>query len=182
MKHVTFNSFGYIVTKAEYDAHEVIEDYPCRNEYTLTVKNHFNPDVTKETYSNNNYDVILLYTKGKVNCNILTKGRFEERGPGFCTLDDPYVPGIYLETMEEPVEVFSILPENNFHNSPVLPRVSTFRLMKDDTRDIPAGTKIFLASGKFTAGTSTVEGPTSVSFSTQRSILAQENSYGFIFE
>ena len=177
MKFTNYNFFGYTLSKFEHDRGEQSQGRKLSNDGTYVIYRQYSPDITKESYNPLVFNDIILVTDGHLVTTEVSTLTRHDRLPGFCTLDEGYVLGLCFDEYVEPTTMFSITPNTNLNNVPVMPNVSTLRWMNEDV--IQAPVKFFLAKGSFRKNGVVYSDVGSYSV-TSGSITAASDCLGFI--
>ena len=177
-----YRAFGYIVIKDIITQDEKLSDDELFRRGVFTVNTEFDPNLTVDEYKFGDYNHIWLYTSGQITHTNIYTGDASIRREGYNTLDTPEVLGIYKITCEEDAVAFCISPAGwNSQQVPMIPNVTIFKLLAGESSNIVSGTKLFLASGEFESNGIVANTIGQITFSSNKTINAITNCYGFIF-
>lgn len=92
-----------------------------------------------------------------------------------------YVPGSFKMNVQQDIEIFCFTPQVN--NGVIVAPFTVFNLEQGVTTTLNVGTKLFLCRGTLDIDGVAVNGPTQVNVkSSSKSVTAQTQCYGFLFE
>jgi hypothetical protein len=183
-KHTYCHAFGYVISKSHYEPTDEIVNSKCNffEDNTYYITGPFIRD--KLHYEDKDNCIIWLNVSGRMQVKNVVTGEIQDRFAGASNLITTEEVGTYIGGCIEPAIVFSIWPENNVNNSPVIPDLEYFKLEKGATYNAKIGTKLFLAEG-------TIQIDNNDPVSSTRQIRVQSGDkvftaisdcYGFIFK
>jgi hypothetical protein len=178
IKQTPCAAFGYVILKNEIDAGEILNDELFKNGKYQISDSRPN-DLGK--YGDVGSGYTWLYTKGRLKHTNIYTDENQVRGPGWCNLVDTVESGLYSVEIIEPMVTFCVSPVGNKDKLPKIPKMEYFHLAKDSTTILVKGTKLFLADGTMTSGTTVLTGTRQVSaLSGDVSVTATSDCYGFL--
>lgn len=163
-KNPVVQTFQYNVTRNLFDPGDRVNDSLQRDgRYTVSDK----------------LPYIWLFTRGVVRTKNLTLGTFTDWHPGHTTMHKEELPGEYEMEVLESAELWCWsrkLNKNIDFNG-----FEYFSLEQGETKELPRGTQLFLASGAAWVNGALVAGPKQISVSSPAVEIAGEtNCYGMI--
>jgi hypothetical protein len=178
IKQTPCAAFGYVILKNEIDAGEILNDELFKDgKYIITDPrpNDFGK------YGDVGSGYTWLYTQGNLKHTNIYTNESEVRGPGWCNLVANVESGMYSAEILEPMVTFCVSPMANKDRLPKIPKMEYFYLAKNNTTTLVKGTKLFLADGTMTTGTTVLNGTRQVSVSSgDISVTATSDCYGFL--
>lgn len=182
MERTIYNAFGYQVVIAELGPNHIDTDYNDfvkNNTYTITNRLRF--DVSPSEYVDGMYTHVWVALSGSWIVHHLNSGTQVTRQPGDSNLTTPMQFGTYVDEHVGWSKRLFISGRINRENNPILPPMTLFALKQGEVYTATEDTKLFLGIGTLVANTTTISEPGSVVISSGKSVRAEADCYGVIF-
>ena len=182
IRRTLYNAFGYIVIIADNQANDVDtddNDFVTNNMYSITNRLRF--DVSPSEYVDRMYVHAWMVLEGSWIVHNLATGSQVTRQPGDTNLITPMPFGTYVDEYTGPAKKLFISGRDNRHNNPILPPMTPFILKQGEIYTATEDTKLFLGIGTLAANTVTVGEPGSLIIGNGKSVRAETDCYGVIF-
>ena len=182
MQITQYNAFGYILSKTDLERDGMVVDEESEHKgNTLLISRPYDPNFTKQKYTQNVVNHIWLSTKGSISWVNLYTGVTKNWNEGYNSLEDPMPIGFWSSTHEEDSTVFCFGPRLNLEKTPVMPDVSVISMNTGESMVANDQTRLFLCSGEFSVDGTAVVGPKQVVVSSGKTITASSKVYAFKF-
>lgn len=182
MQITQYNAFGYTLAKTELDRDGIVVDEASEHKgNTLLVSRPFDPNFTKQKYTQNVVNHIWLLTEGSISWVNLYTGATKNWNEGYNSLEDPMPIGFWSSTNEEDSTVFCFAPKPNLEKTPVMPDVSVISMNTGESMVADEQIRLFLCSGEISVNGIAAVGPKQVVVSSGKTITASSKVYAFKF-
>ena len=172
MKTTVHPMFGYLILKQQIPANTVINDSPVK--YGVVNID----DLSKFGKTSNGF--VWLHTSGEMTFTDANTGEVQVRNAGYCNLETPEKLGKFKVEATQDSTVFCFNGELNNKKLP-LPALQYFLILENNTVELSANTKLFLADGSLSIGDQTFVGPKQIKVGdVTRVFTANTNCYGYI--
>jgi hypothetical protein len=178
-----YNAFGYQVVIAEFNAGDIDTDsdnFVKNNMYTISSRLRF--DVSPSEYVDGMNVHVWVALAGSWIVHNLNTGSQVTRLPGDSNLVTPVPFGTYVDEHVGWSKRLFISGRANKENTPVLPPMTLFSLSEGEEYTATEDTKLFLGAGILVANTTTISEPGSVIITSGKTVRAEADSYGVIFD
>ena len=180
MQHTHYKAFGHSVVKTEVVKDEIIVDRNHEHlNNTVIISKPYNKDINTSNFVPGTFNHIWLVTKGKVSFVNLYTGATLDWDVGYCSLDNPMPVGFWVGKHELDSEFFCFSPQTNVDVVPIMPDVSTFKMVAGSSTIITEDTKLFVCAGQLQVENTSISSPTQLSISAGKTITATTDIYGF---
>lgn len=182
MQITEYNAFGYILSKTDIERDSIVVDEESEHKgNTLLISRPYDPNFTKQKYTQNVVNHIWLCTKGSISWVNLYTGASKNWNEGYNSLEDPMPVGFWSSTNEEDSTVFCFAPKPNLENTPVMPNVSVVSMTAGQSMVADEQLRLFLCSGEISVNGTAVVGPKQVIISSGKTITASSKVYAYKF-
>ena len=139
-----FPAFGYVILKTKLKAGEVINDEMMqKNIFSI---DNATPDVTGSISGSAGSYIWMLISGVHTYTNIITED-IDRHESGWCNLVNPLSVGMYKFDVVEDSEYICFSPIVNKDRSPPIPNLEYFYLDSGGSKELHAGTKLYLVDG-----------------------------------
>ncbi len=179
MEAKPFPAFGYVLLKTKLTAGEVVNDEMMqKNIFSIDSPS---PDMNG-SISGSIGSYIWMLIKGVHTYTNVVTGDVDRHEPGWCNLVNPLSVGMYEFNVVEDSEYICFSPRVNQDRSPAIPSLEYFFLNDGESKEMQAGTKLYLIDGSISVNGITIPSMRQVRIKNNHTqVVAKGRCLGYIF-